>query len=61
MSNTKPTYKEIAQSFSLWGEYVDVDGNDTEESFNANSWEERVEIMIQCFGPEGQGAEVQGN
>ena len=48
----KPTREEIAESYDLWTVYVDVDGHDTIEHFDAMSVEERLTIMAECFGAE---------
>lgn len=47
-----PTREQIASDFSLWMEYVDPSGIDTEESFDAMSIERKIEIQNECFGPE---------
>lgn len=49
---TTYSYSEIANSYSLWAEYADPSGLDTEESFNAKSEREKIEILVSCFGPE---------
>ena len=45
------TYEEIAESFELWGEYVDPSGCDTETDFNRMTVEEKIAIQVHCFGP----------
>jgi hypothetical protein len=59
MNNTKPSYAEIAQSLNLWRTYVDIDGNDSEQEFESGSWQERVIVMEECFGPEADGGMVE--
>jgi hypothetical protein len=44
-----PTNTEIANSFFLWGQYVDPSGLDTEEAFNAKSEAEKLAFIEQCF------------
>lgn len=46
------TYKEISASFSLWGEYFDIDGLDNEEDFEARSLESRIAMLERAFGKE---------
>ena len=38
----RPTCRQIAESFSLWGEYVDPNGNMTEAEFDALTSDEKV-------------------
>lgn len=56
MKNTY-SYSEIANNYSLWMEYADPSGMDTEESFNAKSAQEKIEFLVACFGPEKMEAE----
>ena len=53
-----PTYADIAASFGLWGEYVDPDMTFSEEEFEAMSSEQRIALMVECFGPEPTDAEI---
>jgi hypothetical protein len=46
------TYQEIAESFVLWGEYVDPSGIDTEEAFDAMTTDEKIAFQEKCFGSE---------
>lgn len=50
--NMKPTYNEIASSFSLWSEYCDPDGHYSEEDFNTESTSEKISVLVECFGEE---------
>lgn len=55
-----PSDLEIAQKFSLWGEYVDPSGCFSKEEFDELSLKERLAIMRVCFGeqePELRGTE----
>jgi hypothetical protein len=45
----KYTAEQIASSYDLWIEYVDPSGVDTQESFEAMSVQERIEIINACF------------
>jgi hypothetical protein len=45
----KYTAEQIANSYDLWIEYVDPSGVDTQESFEAISVQERIEIINACF------------
>lgn len=45
-----PTHTEIANNYSLWMEYVDPSGIDSEEDFNAMSTEQKLETINACFG-----------
>ncbi len=46
------TYAEIANSWSLWIEYVDPDGNMTREEFDAMTTEQKVSLQAESFGTE---------
>jgi hypothetical protein len=46
------TYRTIANSFELWGEYVDPDGLDSKEQFESMTIDDKIEIIEGCFGPE---------
>ena len=46
------TYNQIAESYKLWTEYVDNNPELTEEQFDEMSIEEKVSVMVDCFGPE---------
>jgi hypothetical protein len=52
------TYADIAASFGLWGEYVDPDMTFSEEEFEAMSFEQRIALMVETFGPEPTDAEI---
>lgn len=56
----KYTYKEIANCFYLWQEYVDPDGNDSQEDFESMTFQERIDIIEGCFGIVDQ-VEIQRN
>lgn len=47
-----PTYQEIATSYSLWKEYADPEGRDSKEWFEFKSVEQKVKILVECFGEE---------
>lgn len=49
---TNPTYEDICNDFQLWQQYVDTNGFDTEESFNAQTIAQKREFMVSCFGHE---------
>jgi hypothetical protein len=49
---TTRTYKNIAADYSLWIEYVDTLGLDSEDTFNQQTVEEKIDFLVQCFGPE---------
>ena len=42
---TTYSYAEIANNYSLWQEYVDPSGLDSEESFNARTEAEKIEVI----------------
>jgi hypothetical protein len=46
------SYDEIANSYALWGEYVDPSGLDSLEAFSAKTPEEKIAFIAACFGPE---------
>ncbi len=52
MTQKYVTYAEIASSWQLWIEYVDVVGVDTEEGFNKMPLDEKIALIVACFGPE---------
>lgn len=46
------TYRENAENFELWREAVDPDGTTTEKEFDEMTTEEKIQIQVDCFGPE---------
>ena len=50
---SNPTRAEIAASFTLWGVFVDTAGLDTRERFDAMTEADKLAVMDECFGPEG--------
>jgi hypothetical protein len=48
------TYQECAENWKLWAEYVDPMGTMTQTEFDEKSIEEKIQICIDCFGPEEQ-------
>lgn len=56
MKNTY-SYSAIANNYSLWMEYADPSGLDTEAAFNAKTEQEKIELLVACFGPEKTEAE----
>ena len=46
------TYEEIAKNWSLWIEYVDPNGEMSQEEFDSLSVEEKIDIQVAAFGPE---------
>ena len=46
------TYEQIANDFSLWGEYVDQLATMSEDDFNAMTTAEKIEMQIELFGSE---------
>jgi hypothetical protein len=46
------TYKQIAENFALWREYVDPSGLHTQEDFDSMTLQEKIDFQINCFGPE---------
>ena len=51
MSRTH-TYAEIANNWTLWREYVDLDAAMTIEEFDAMSIADRIAAQVEAFGPE---------
>ena len=43
---------EIATNWTLWQEYVDPSATMTHEEFDAMSVEQKIQIQVDCFGPE---------
>ena len=49
---TTHSYEEIAASYTLWMEYADPSGIDSESEFAAKSIPEKIEFLKLCFGEE---------
>lgn len=49
---TEYTYKEIANNFDLWQEYVDPSNTMTEEDFDTMTEEEKIQHQAKAFGKE---------
>ena len=49
---SKHTIEEIATNYALWMEYVDPDGHDSEEAFNAMTIGQKMDMILECFGVE---------
>jgi hypothetical protein len=52
MSRENPSYAECCEDYSLWGEFVDTGNVDTEEFFESRTFEEKYQMMVDCFGEE---------
>lgn len=52
----KPTYEQIARDFDLWQEWADTYGVLTREQFDAEPYTERLQVLIEAFGPEPEPA-----
>jgi len=50
--NESPTYKQIANSFELWGTHIDTQGLDSLDAFNAKTEAEKLAFIAECFGLE---------
>jgi hypothetical protein len=48
----KPTYKQIANDWILWIEYVDPSATMTRTEFDAMSMDEKMALQISIWGPE---------
>lgn len=46
------TYSEIANDYTLWGQYVDTAGLDSREKFEAITEDEKIAMQVACFGAE---------
>jgi len=53
---TRPTYEQISASFDLWQEYADTAGSMNRDEFDALSVADRVDLLIETFGPEPEQA-----
>jgi hypothetical protein len=53
---TRPTYEQTAASFDLWQKCADPAGATTREEFDAMSTADRIDLLIQAFGPEPERA-----
>lgn len=49
---SEPTYEQVAESYDLWGEYVDPHAAMTEEQFNQMTTEKKVEVQVEIWGEE---------
>lgn len=49
---TRPTHDQMAKDFDLWQEYVDTDGVITENDFHAMTYADRLNLIVETFGPE---------
>lgn len=45
-----PTNNEIATSYALWVEYIDVDGTTAQAEFDAMSTEQKLALIKAIFG-----------
>jgi len=48
------TYTQIAESWTLWREYVDADATMTEEEFGTLTIEQKTDLLVDAFGPEAE-------
>jgi len=46
------TYSEIANDFTLWGQYVDTAGLDSRERFDGMTVADKIAFQKDCFGAE---------
>lgn len=44
------TYAEIANSWALWIEYADPDGNMAREEFDAMTTDQKIALQVEAFG-----------
>lgn len=51
------TYTQIAENFQLWGEFMDPNGEMTEDEFDALSTEKKVQLQVEAFGQEEAGTD----
>ena len=49
---TSPTYSELASSFALWQEYVDLDATMSKAEFEAMGYDGRMTLLVEMCGPE---------
>lgn len=56
--NARYTYEEIAESFSLWQEYVDPGALMDESEFESMPISERIQFQVNCFGPQDERGNV---
>ena len=49
---SKPTYLELATSFTLWCKFVLFEEQVSGHEFNEMSIDEKLDILQGCFGPE---------
>lgn len=47
-----PTYKQIANDWTLWREYVDPDGHWSYAEWSDLTELDRIAFIEACFGPE---------
>ena len=46
----RPSYREIAEDFSLWQDYVDTLGTISEADFDNLSVNKKISMIEECFG-----------
>ena len=47
---TKYTNAQIANDLNLWNEYFNVDAMMTDDEFNAMTYEQRLQMLVDAFG-----------
>jgi len=51
------SYSQIAHNIDFWHEYADIEGLYTDEEFYSMSHDEKISILIECFGPEAENTD----
>ena len=55
----KYTNEQIAGNLNLWNEYFNTSGMMTDEEFHATSYDERLKMLVDAFGEDEAGEDVE--
>lgn len=55
------TKEQIAKNLSLWNAYFNIDGLMTDDEFNEMTYDERLEMLIDAFGPDEEATEEEND
>ena len=55
----KYTNEQIAGNLNLWNEYFNTSAMMTDEEFHATSYDERLKMLVDAFGEDEDGEDVE--
>ena len=55
----KYTNEQIAGNLNLWNEYFNTAAMMTDEEFHATSYDERLKMLVDAFGEDEDGEDVE--